>query len=133
MPWCHILEAKYEFRLFIHAGQIKACSQQNCYDIFDYTEKELENIIDALNNIKWLPLVEYKNFIADIYYDTATKTMKLIECNSFGAFAPGGSALFDWNKDYNLLHYDYSAVDNMSNNNNDSNNIKIKELRILQQ
>lgn len=94
------LDPKYEFRLFVHQGKIVACSQQHCYTVYQYND--VETIVEGLNKIEWIDLIPYNDFIADIYFDA--NKFKLIECNAYGIWAPGGSSLFNWITDYDLLY-----------------------------
>lgn len=103
LPWKPI-EPKFEFRLFVHRNRVTACSQQHCYQVFDYTAGEVQEIVRALEHMDFLPYICYTTYIADIYYDPTERRMRLIECNNFGAWSPGGSSLFDWLGDYTVLH-----------------------------
>lgn len=95
-----------EFRLFVHNKKLTAVSQQHCYDVFPYSDSELKNICTALEKMdetKW-DFIRYNSFVADVWYNKKENTVKLIECNPFGAFSSSGSALFDWIDDFDLLH-----------------------------
>ena len=104
MPWNYAIEAKYEFRIFVVDGILTSVSQQNRYDLYNYTAEELEIIVNALNNISFLKSCGYATYVGDVYIDMETEVCKLIELNPFGAHSGAGAALFNWKTDYDILH-----------------------------
>lgn len=50
-----------------------------------------------------IDLILYASYVLDVVILEDNKVM-LIECNPFGAWMSSGSALFDWQKDYDILY-----------------------------
>jgi hypothetical protein len=102
-PWITI-NPKFEFRAFVNDGKVTAASQQFVYQFFEYSEEELFKIAKAIfesNVMKYLP---FKEAILDLYWDEKEEKLMLIECNPFGTWASGGSSLFHWINDRDLLY-----------------------------
>jgi hypothetical protein len=73
MPWNYKIESRYEFRIFVVNNILTGVSQQNRYDLYNYTTEELEMIEMALNNISFLKLCPYSTYVGDVFVDIETK------------------------------------------------------------
>jgi hypothetical protein len=104
MPFNHKIDQRYEFRIFVVNNKLTAVSQQNRYELHQFSSKELKAIEYSLNNISFLDKCPYTTYVGDVYIDIETKTCNLIELNPFGAHSGAGAALFNWIIDYDLLH-----------------------------
>jgi hypothetical protein len=104
IPWNKKIKPRNEFRLFIVNGKLTGASIQKWFMPIQHTSEELEAFEEVLSNIPFLNSFEYKTFVADVYVDVETKTCHLIEINPFGAHCGAGSSLFNWEKDYDMLH-----------------------------
>lgn len=104
MPWNDKIDTRYEFRIFVFNNKLVGASQQFWSELFQYSEEELETIEYSLANIEFIGKVPYHTFVGDVFIDIENKTCHLIECNPFGAHCGAGSSLFNWEKDYDLLH-----------------------------
>jgi D123 len=104
MPFNNDIEARYEFRIFVVNNKLTAISQQNRYDLHQFSTKELKVIEYSLNNISFLDKCPYKTYVGDVYVNIATKTCHLIELNPFGAHSGAGAALFNWIDYFEILH-----------------------------
>lgn len=104
MPWSQQMDPKTEFRVFIYRGRVTAASQQHWSSIFHYSSEEITTAALAIESAT-KDLVKFANtFVADVWIDFDKKTCHLIECNPFGAHCGAGSSLFNWIKDYDILH-----------------------------
>jgi hypothetical protein len=54
-------------------------------------------------------LILYPSYVLDVVVLDDFKVL-LIECNPFGAWMSSGSALFDWDKDYDILYGNTSTT-----------------------
>lgn len=104
MPFNHKIQAKYEFRIFVVNNKLTGISQQNSYELHNYSKDELDDIERVLNNISFLESCPYRTYVADVYIDMEANQCNLIECNPFGAHCGAGSALFNWITDYDMLY-----------------------------
>lgn len=105
IPWNKNIKHKNEFRLFVVNNKLTGASIQRWYDEYiQHTSEELEAFEEALLNIDFLNVFEYKDFILDVYIDIKTKKCHLIEVNPFGSHCGAGSSLFNWITDYDILH-----------------------------
>ena len=104
MQWNENIDTRYEFRIFVVNNKLVAISQQNKYELYQYSSIELDIIEHALNNISFLDSGPYPTYVGDVYVDMETKICCLIEFNPFGVFSGAGAALFNWRDDYDILH-----------------------------
>lgn len=103
-----------ELRVFVRNGKVMAISQYvwSQVGIFATFDDQILNKI-ALNVVEFVKHLVDKvckeigtyDLVVDLYvYDNLT--IKLIELNSFGYWLASGSALFNWQKDFNELYFD---------------------------
>jgi D123 len=116
MPWNHTLESKYEFRIFVVNGKLTAVSQQMWYKLYQYSQDELDLIMNALDDLKFMPDVPYDTFVGDVWIDLQNVNegdheCHLIECNPFGAQCGAGSSLFEWSNDFDQLYGKKNTID----------------------
>lgn len=104
IPWNELIIPKYEFRIFVVNNKLTGASPQKFWELYQYSQEELEIFEVALSNIQFIGYVQYHTFVADVYIDMETKTCNLIELNAFGAHCGAGSSLFNWITDYDVLH-----------------------------
>ena len=104
VPWNELIIPRYEFRIFVVNNKLTGASPQNFWELYQYSQEELEIFEVALSNIKFIGYVQYHTFVADVYIDMETKTCNLIELNAFGAHCGAGSSLFNWITNYDVLH-----------------------------
>ncbi len=108
MPWNDQLNERYEFRIFVYQGKLTGISSQKWYHLFQYSDQELDLIIQAMSDLKFLADLPYQTFVGDVYVnldlEKNTSVSNLIECNPFGAHCGAGSSLFNWMTDYDQLH-----------------------------
>lgn len=106
IPWNEKIDPRYEFRIFVVNNRLTAASPQKWWELIQHTGEELELFEEAFANIKFINHIHnpYHTFIADVYVDVQTRSVKLIEFNPFGAHCGAGSSLFNWITDYDLLH-----------------------------
>lgn len=107
IPWNDSITKRSEIRLFVKNRQITCASQQYCFSCFNYTQDELNTIVDVLSSrekLKFLDVVPYNDFVADVWMNFETRECNLIECNPFGAYSSSGAGLYNWEKDYELMN-----------------------------
>ena len=104
IPWNDKIDERCEFRLFYVNKKLTGASIQKWWELIQHSIDELELFQDALSDIKFVDMIEYQNFIVDVYVDSDTKMCHLIEINPFGAHCGAGSSLFNWITDYDILH-----------------------------
>lgn len=106
IPWNDKIDPRFEFRIFVVNNRLVAASPQRWWELIQHTIEELELFEEAFSNISFINHVHnpYHTFIADVYVDIESKSVKLIELNPFGAHCGAGSSLFNWIGDYDLLH-----------------------------
>lgn len=104
MPWRKEIEPKYEFRIFVHERRLTAVSQQDWFELFEYDDDDLCLFKEAFDSIEFISQLPYNSFVADVWVDRKMQCVNLIECNPFGAHSASGSALFNWDKDFDQLH-----------------------------
>jgi len=114
--WETLLCAKFEFRIFVHHGQLVAASQQHPFKVFEYTDTERRRIVAALNAFAFSECfrkVPYRSWVGDVWYNSTTERLQFIEANPYGAHSGSGSALFEWEADHALLtgkHVDKGVI-----------------------
>src|SRR5438445_4621708 len=103
IPWHDDIEfdPQYEWRVFVVNGKITAACPQRWFDIYQYSDDELDMIEQALLTMPIDQFI-YKTFIADVFIKN--NTCYVIELNPFGAHCGAGSALFNWVTDYDVLY-----------------------------
>jgi len=122
MPFQKELEMEWEFRVFVHQGQITAISQQNLFCRYDSFKElaasgQLEELIQEKILGPYLSLIKPRmegymdSYTMDLALLGKEKTAYFIEPNSFGADYPAGAALFDWKNDDHVLRGDGSEVE----------------------
>lgn len=102
------LDPDNEFRLFVFGYNLRAISQYKCYNYIEkYQDSSMRSHIYELI-CKWWNDVNKKftfsDFVADIVF-LDNDEIKLIEINSYGPGLLAGSALYNWDVDYDILHY----------------------------
>ena len=112
IPWNDKVLPRYEFRIFVVNNRLVAVSPQKWWELNQYTGDELELLESAFSNIDFIDSNQcpYQTFVSDVYVDTETSKVKLIEYNPFGAHSGAGSSFFNWITDYDLLH-DTKAIE----------------------
>jgi hypothetical protein len=111
--WNDSIDLKYEFRLFIFNKKITGISQQS-KKLFNFTQDELNQIEQILNKFvesKLINFLSYDTCILDTYVDMDNSLLNIIEINPFGAHCGAGSSLFQWDKDYEILHGDSDKIE----------------------
>jgi len=104
IPWNNDIVDGNEFRIFVVNNKLTAASPQRWWELYQYSQEELDVIENALNFIEFIDDVPYSTFIADVYINMKDEKCHLIEINPFGAHSGAGSSLFNWIDDYDLLH-----------------------------
>jgi len=106
IPWNEKIDPRYEFRIFVVNNRLVAASPQKWWELIQHTGEELELFEEVFAKIEFINHINnpYHTFIADVYVDVENRVVKLIELNPFGAHCGAGSSLFNWIKDYDLLH-----------------------------
>jgi hypothetical protein len=98
-----------EWRVFVFRGEVRAISQYVWHDVSNtshLTDNEILNIAKSIDQFtqqlyKLVSSTLGTSFVVDVYFDYRTdSTPKLIEFNSY---MNSGSALFNWNRDSNLI------------------------------
>ena len=116
MEWNESIDLKYEFRIFVYNKKITGISQQS-KKLFNFTQDELDLIELSLNKFIESNIVEnlpYDTFILDTYIHINQDKdgyCKIIEINPFGAHCGAGSSLFQWDKDFEVLHGNSDKVE----------------------
>lgn len=105
-PWLDQIEKKNEFRVFVHNGAVTGVSQQHWKELFCYSAEELQAVQKAIANASFLKpgLAPYHSFVADVWVSFDDEKCHLIEYNPFGAHCGAGSALFEWQRDHEILY-----------------------------
>ena len=62
--------------------------------------ENIKNLLDEIKPHTKIPV----NYVCDIYVKKDLN-VKIIEFNSFGYWLPAGSALFEWEYDYNKIYF----------------------------
>lgn len=107
MPWNNSFDKRYEFRLFVYKRSITGISQQWWQQLFQYSEEELDAIVESINSPEFLKLVSklpYNTLVIDVQVDPLARKCSLIECNPFGEHCGAGSSLFNWENDLEILY-----------------------------
>ncbi|KAL7519762.1 hypothetical protein ACHAWX_004520 [Stephanocyclus meneghinianus] len=95
---------EWEFRVFVHQGQVTAVSQYNHYCVFPNlinidSDQLLDEIINYWKEVRgFVPATSY---ILDIVKLTTNGAWKIIELNPFATTT--GAALYDWKEDSDIL------------------------------
>lgn len=120
MEWNESIDLKFEFRIFVYNKKITGISQQS-KKLFNFTQDEIDLIELSLNKFiesKTVENLPYDTFILDTYIDisgyingTNEAFCKIIEINPFGAHCGAGSSLFQWDKDFDILHGDSNQIE----------------------
>lgn len=103
--WSDELSLDYEFRVFVHNGQITGISQYDHYSFFPHLVAQKQLLQEGL--LKYWedsisPRVRVKSYVVDIGYYPESQSFVLIELSPF--FHCTGSALFSWERDTDVLH-----------------------------
>ena len=96
---------KWEFRVFVHNSKVTAISQYHWFTPFDWSDMDNDKWLELLEKIK--QFYEKHNKFADCGMDTYVNEsgeVELVEFNSFGMELASGSALFEWDKDRDVLY-----------------------------
>lgn len=106
IPWNNKINPRFEFRIFVVNNRLVAASPQKWWELIQHTGEELELFEEAFSRVEFIghELNPYHTFVADVYVDPESRSVKLIEFNPFGAHCGAGSSLFNWITDYDLLH-----------------------------
>lgn len=106
IPWNDKINPRFEFRIFVVNNRLVAASPQKWWELIQHTGEELELFEEAFSRVEFIghSLNPYHTFVADVYVDPESRSVKLIEFNPFGAHCGAGSSLFNWITDYDLLH-----------------------------
>lgn len=113
IPWNKFIpeNKKYEFRTFVFNGKITAISSyytssifENTFDVDNMYKKcmELFNDFSKKYSISSIDKKKPNNYGLDMFLMTGHEC--IIEVNPFGIDACMGSALFNWEKDYDQLY-----------------------------
>lgn len=102
------IDLENEFRLFVYDGKLRAISQYQCYQkITKYSDplvqKKIYDMICNWWNKDAVALIPYVDCVIDVVI--IDNEVKIIEINSFGPGLIAGSGLFNWDKDYDIMHY----------------------------
>jgi hypothetical protein len=98
-----------EWRVFVFRGEVRAISQYIWHDksnISHLTDDELLHVAEIIELFtrqlyRIVSPILGTSFVIDVYFDSCENSMpKLIEFNSY---MNSGSALFNWNRDTNLI------------------------------
>lgn len=127
MEWNESIDLKFEFRIFVYNKKITAISQQS-KKLFNFTQDELDLIELSLTKFiesKTVENLPYHTFILDTYIDINEALCKIIEINPFGAHCGAGSSLFQWDKDFDILHGNFDIL------HSNSDQIELRYLSII--
>jgi hypothetical protein len=105
LPWKEIVP-RYEFRIFVSEGRLLACSQQKWYQVFNYSEKEMYNLVRAFEEVVEVQLkgvLPFEHAVMDVYFDEKFSRAFLIECNPYGSYGSSGASLFHWIRDQEII------------------------------
>jgi len=101
------IQPDHEFRCYVKSKKLLAISQYQCYCKFErlqeisYVSKLKQSILDFHDETKnQLPMPDY---VIDVFVNPETFKCTIIELNPMGASMSSGSALFNWNTDFDLL------------------------------
>lgn len=105
-------ENGHEWRVFCFKGKITAISQHNLLSIYSLSLEDCETLIPKITKFCQSVISSMRekvpenegNWVIDVVSFSKEKNIELVELNTFGAELPAGSALFDWNKDYEQLY-----------------------------
>eukprot|EP01124_Arcella_intermedia_P011001 TRINITY_DN17503_c0_g1_i1.p1 TRINITY_DN17503_c0_g1~~TRINITY_DN17503_c0_g1_i1.p1 ORF type:complete len:440 (-),score=92.11 TRINITY_DN17503_c0_g1_i1:51-1370(-) len=101
------LPIDHEFRCFVHNRKLTAISQYQCYCVFPaladeaHVRKCRESMIECFEKVKNVFAMD--SYIIDLVV-FPDYSCQVIELNPFGIDMAGGSGLFNWVKDYDLLY-----------------------------
>lgn len=104
IPWNDKIDARSEFRVFIHDKQVTGIAQQRWSRDFSYTLEEVDIIDASIVKSGFWDALPYSSLVADVFVDFLKKEACLIECNPFGSFGPSESSLFSWSVDRDVLY-----------------------------
>lgn len=104
IPWNNLIKPRQEFRVFICEKKITAISAQRWGRDHTYTIEEANIIEESICKSNFWHDIPYDSFVADVWVNFEEEKAYLIECNPFGIFSASGSALFSWEKNYNILY-----------------------------
>ena len=106
IPWNSKIQSNNEFRIFVRNGKLTGIAQQKWYKKLDFTPKQLEIIMKAINKqyVYWCQCIPFTSFVADVWVDFENGQAYFLECNPFGIWAASGSSLFHWVHDYDVLY-----------------------------
>ncbi len=102
---CH---QDHEFRCFVHNRSLTAISQYHCYSHFaslqhtGHVQRIRREIILFLSDV--VDCFTIPSFVVDIVVHPHTYACSIIELNPFGRTLSSGSALYNWDKDFELLY-----------------------------
>jgi len=98
----------HEFRCYVHQRQLTAISQYHCYSYFSSLQDKshILRIREAIQHyvgdvIDCFPM---SSFVIDVAVQPQTYSCYIIELNPFGQTMSSGSALFNWDRDFDLLY-----------------------------
>lgn len=96
---------KWEFRVFVHNSKVTAISQYHWFTPFDWSDVNTDKWSNILHNIKqfYAKHNKFSDCVMDIYVNE-DEDVELVEFNSFGMELASGSALFEWDRDRNVLY-----------------------------
>ena len=98
----------HEFRCFVHGRQLSAISQYHCYSFFPSLQQmsHVLRIRDAIQNFvkQIIDCFSIPSFVLDLVVDPYSYHCFIIELNPFGRSMSSGSALYNWDRDYELLY-----------------------------
>lgn len=107
-PWLNLNEhceeesEKYEYRVFLDNGKIRAISQQNWNKVYlFFNNDEREHIYNRM--VELFDQLDVKRGVCDVWYDKKSDKCWLIEINAFGPGLSAGSASFHWIRDKDIL------------------------------
>ena len=104
--WEHIDPAN-EFRCFIYKNRMTAISQYHCYTHFKKLQGRETDIRDTIYQfyLKIFQYLPYEDCVMDVILCPNSELgVKIVEFNSFGCDAMSGSALYNWERDKNILY-----------------------------
>ncbi len=114
----------HEFRCFVSNHKIQGISQYHCYTKFPSLQDRdhilhIRDVIVKFHELAKTSLV-MPNYVMDVAV-LPDSSCYLIEVNPFGPYMSSGAALFNWEKDGDLLYGKKESKDGLP------------EIRILQQ
>lgn len=96
---------KWEFRVFVHNSKVTAISQYHWFTPYDWSDMTTEKWSNFIDKVKQFydKHNKFADCVMDIYVNE-DNGVELVEFNSFGMELASGAALFEWDRDRNVMY-----------------------------